>query len=398
MASIKILSARQIDTLPDGFHADGGNLYLKVKGNARSWVFRYKQDGKVREIGMGATHTRTLADAREKAALMRQAVADGTDPAHVIRVKPDAEAMTFKARALALIEAKRPGWRNVKHAKQWVTTLEQYAYPVIGHKLPADVSLADVKAILLPIWATKTETATRLRQRIEAVLDYAAVHEDSDRRNPARWRGHLDKVLPAANKVRTRVHFPAAPYLDVPRIMSALRDKTFVSAYCLRFTILTAARSGETRGALWSEIDLDAKVWTIPASRMKAGKEHRVPLCAEAVEILNTMQPWKQPVNDRIFPGERGGLLSDVALNKTLRTVADGVTVHGFRSSFRDWGAEQTSIPRAVMEAALAHSNQDKTEAAYMRSDLFERRVELMNAWGRYCAGAGNVVRLVSAA
>ncbi|MHB1173932.1 MAG: tyrosine-type recombinase/integrase [Sulfuriferula sp.] len=375
-----------------------GNLYLRVKGNARSWVFRYKQAGKVREIGMGATHTRTLADARDKAALMRQAVADGTDPAHVIRIKPDPAAMTFKDCALALIEARRPGWRNVKHAKQWVTTLEQFAYPVIGHKLPTDVGLADVKAILLPMWATKTETASRVRQRIEAVLDYAAVHDDSDRRNPARWKGVMDKVLPAPTKVYKRIHHPAAPYTDVPRIMSALRDKTFLSAYCLRFTILTAARSGETRGALWGEIDLDAKVWTIPASRMKAGKEHRVPLSAEAMEILNTMQQWKQPGNDRIFPGERGGLLSDVAVNKTLRTVADGVTVHGFRSSFRDWGAEQTSIPRAVMEAALAHSNQDKTEAAYMRSDLFERRVELMGAWGRYCAGAGNVVRLVSAA
>ena len=398
MASTKILRARQVDTLADGFHADGGNLYLKVKGKARSWVFRYKQAGKVREIGMGATHTRSLADARDKAALMRQAVAEGTDPAHVIRVKPDSTAMTFKDCALAVIEAKRPGWRNVKHAKQWETTLEQFAYPVIGHKLPADVSLADVKAILLPIWATKTETASRVRQRIEAVLDYAAVHDDSDRRNPARWKGVMDKVLPAPTKVYKRIHHPAAPYTDVPRIMSALRDKTFLSAYCLRFTILTAARSGEARGALWAEIDLDAKVWTIPASRMKADKEHRVPLCSEAVEILTTMQQWCQPGNDRIFPGERGGLLSDVAVNKTLRTIADGVTVHGFRSSFRDWGAEQTNIPRAVMEAALAHSNQDKTEAAYMRSDLFERRRELMDAWGRYCAGAGNVVRLVSAA
>ncbi|WP_198415280.1 tyrosine-type recombinase/integrase [Sulfuriferula plumbiphila] len=219
-----------------------------------------------------------------------------------------------------------------------------------------------------------------------------------DRRNPARWKGVMDKVLPAPTKVYKRIHHPAAPYTDVPRIMSALRGKAFVSAYALRFTILTAVRSGDARGATWAEIDLDAKVWTIPASRMKAGKEHRVPLCAEAVEILTTMQQWRMAGTELVFPGTRGGLLSDVAVNKTLRTVADGVTVHGFRSSFRDWGAEQTSIPRAVMEAALAHSNQDKTEAAYMRSDLFERRRELMDTWGRYCAGAGNVVRLVSAA
>ena len=249
-----------------------------------------KQAGKVREIGMGATHTRTLAAARDKAEQMRRSVSDGTDPADVIRVKPDAMAMTFKGCALALIEAKRPGWRNAKHAKQWETTLEQFAYPVIGDKLPADVSLADVKAILLPMWATKTETASRVRQRIEAVLDYAAVHDDSDRRNPARWKGVMDKVLPAPTKVYKRIHHPAAPFTEVPRIMSALRNKTFLSAYNLRFTILTAARSGETRGAMWGEIDLDAKVWTIPASRMKAGKEHRVPLCAEVVEILITMQ------------------------------------------------------------------------------------------------------------
>ncbi len=192
----------------------------------------------------------------------------------------------------------------------------------------------------------------------------------------------MDKVLPAPTKVYKRIHHPAAPYTEVPRIMSALRNKDFVSACCLRFHILTAARSGEARGAMWGEIDLDAKVWTIPASRMKAGKKHRGPLCAEVVEILTTMQQWRMAGTELVFPGTRSGLLSDVAVNKTLRTVADGVTVHGFRSSFRDWGAEQTNIPHAIMEAALAHSNQDKTEAAYMRSDLFERRRELMDAWG----------------
>ena len=395
----ELLTARQVDTLPAGFHSDGGNLYLRVKDTgARSWVFRYKLAGKVSELGLGAKHSRSLAEAREVASKMRTVLTDGGNPADVLRAKPDASVMTFKDCALALIEAKRPAWSNAKHIQQWENTLKQYAYPTIGDKLPADVSLADVKAILLPMWATKTETATRLRQRIEAVLDYAAVHDDSDRRNPARWKGVLDKLLPAANKVRARVHHPAAPYSDVPRIMAELRDKSFLSAYNLRFTILTAVRSGESRGATWGEIDLDAKVWTIPASRMKAGKEHRVPLCDEAVEILKTMQQWRQDGIERIFPGERGGLLSDVAVSKTLHTVADGVTVHGFRSSFRDWGAEQTSIPRAVMEAALAHSNQDRVEAAYMRSDLFERRRELMDAWGRYCAGAGNVMRMVSAA
>ena len=210
-----------------------------------------------------------------------------------------------------------------------------------------------MKAILLPIWATKTETANRLRQRIEAVLDYAAVHDDSDRRNPARWKGNLDKILPAARKVTKRTHFAAAPYTDVPRIMSALRNKDFLSAYCLRFTILTAARSGEARGAMWNEIDMGDKVWIIPAHRMKAEREHRVPLCSEVMDILIKMQQWQLDGNEYVFPGIRGGLLSDVAVNKTLHAVESNVTVHGFRSSFRQWGAETTSFPGAVFGTCI---------------------------------------------
>lgn len=399
MAQIKILSARQVDTLPDGFHADGGNLYLKVKGNARSWVFRFKQAGKVREIGMGATHTRSLKDAREKAEQMRLSIKEGRDPADIINTKPDPTAKTFKVYALELIENKRSGWRNAKHAGQWERTLEMFVYPTIGDKLPSDVTLADVKAILTPIWATKTETASRVRQRIEAVLDYAAIHEESDGRNNARWKGLLDKIFPKPSKVTPRVSQPAAPYIEVPRIMSELRSRDFVSAYCLRFTILTAARSGESRGALWSEIDMDAKIWTIPAGRMKAEKEHKVPLSDEVMDILKTMQKWRLNNAELVFKGSgRAGLLSDVAMNKTLRTIYQGVTVHGFRSSFRDWAAEQTSAPRAVMEFALAHGYKDKAEASYARSNLFDRRIDLMNQWGNYCAGNGNVVQLVSAA
>ncbi|MEO6563831.1 MAG: integrase arm-type DNA-binding domain-containing protein [Nitrosospira sp.] len=384
-----LMVSRQVDTLPAGFHADGGNLYLRVKETgARSWVFRYKQKGKVSELGIGSRRDRTLAQARELAGKMRTALADGKNPVSVLKQGFELAAKTFRVCALELIEAKRSGWRNVKHAQQWENTLAQYAYPNIGDKLPADISLADVKAILLPLWATKTETATRLRQRIEAVLDYAAVHDSSDRRNPARWKSNLDKVLPAARKVTKRVHHAALPYTNVPLVMKALREKDFLSAYCLRFTILTAARSGEARGARWSEVDMHAKIWAIPGSRMKAEREHRVPLCDEAMAILTTMQRWQLEDAERVFPGSRGGLLSDVALNKTLHAIVPNVTVHGFRSAFRDWGAEVTAHPSAVLELALAHVNPNQVEAAYQRSDLFERRRALMTSWGKYC-GAG---------
>lgn len=396
MAKINVLTARQVDTLSAGFHSDGGNLYLRVRDSgARSWVFRYKQAGKVIELGLGALSSRSLKDARELAGKMRAALADGKDPALLVKNKRDAKAKTFSDYALALIESKRSGWRSAKHVQQWENTLEQYAYPTIGDKLPIEVSLADIKAILSPIWATKTETATRLRQRIEAVLDYAAVHDDAQgRSNPARWRGVLNKVLPDPEKVRTKTHLASAPYAEVPAIMSALRKKDSLSAYCLRFTILTAARSGEARGALWSEIDMKDKAWIIPAARMKMERPHRVPLCDEAMEILTKMQQWRLDDSDNVFPSIRGGLLSDVAVNKTLHAVTPDVTVHGFRSSFRIWGAETTSFPSAALELALAHVNKDKVEAAYQRSDLFERRIELMTAWGRYCANTDNVVQL----
>lgn len=400
---LHLLSARKAETAPPGFHSDGGNLYLRVRdSNSRAWVFRYKAAGKVREIGLGPLHTRSLAEARQVAEAMRKAVSAGTDPADVIRVQqpaPEEQAKTFKDCAVELIEAKRPGWKNAKHAQQWENTLKDYAFPVIGDKLPADVSLADVKAILLPLWATKTETATRLRQRIEAVLDYAAVHGLCDfTRNPARWKGVLDKVLPQPRKVTAREHHAAAEYADVPRIMAALAGKAHISAMNLRFTILTGARSGEARGALWDEIDLDAKTWTIPARRMKAARPHRVPLSAPAIEIIKTMRALRRPGVDLVFPGGRGGLLSDVAVNKSLHSIAPDVTVHGFRSAFRTWCEEQTSSPRSVTEAALAHVNADRVEAAYQRSDLFDRRRELMARWADFCTGMGRVIALAGAA
>lgn len=396
MARIRTLSARQIDTLPTGWHSDGGNLYLRVRDSgSRSWVFRYKVAGKVVEIGLGSPNDRELKQTRDLAGKMRTALADGENPANILKAKRDPAAMTFKAYAEELIAAKKLGFKNAKHIQQWGNTLASYAYPTIGDKLPNAVSLADVKAILDPLWAIKTETATRLRQRIEAVLDYAAVLDGEDRRNPARWRGNLDKVFQAPRKVTKPQHHAAAQYGDVPRIMAKLRERDSASALCLRFSILTAARSGEARGARWSEIDDEGKAWILPASRMKAGREHKVPLCDEVAEILDAMKLRKLRDNDQVFPGALGGLLSDVAINKTLHAIAPGVTAHGFRSSFRQWGAETTGFPSAVLELALAHTNPNKVEAAYQRSDLMERRKELMLAWGKFCQSQNNVVQLV---
>jgi integrase len=380
-----IISPITVKTLSTGFHADGGNLYLRVKDTgARSWVFRYKQAGKVTELGLGAISSRSLKQARLLASKMRSSIGEGKNPAPLVKEKLDLTAKTFKDWALDLIESKRAGWRNAKHAQQWENTLEQFAYPKIGEKIPADISLADVKSILLPMWTTTTETAVRLRGRIESVLDYAAVHEDADRRNPARWRGNLDKVLPPPKKIAKVKHHPAANYNEVPNIMESLRTKDSLSAYNLRFTILTAARSGESRRALWSEIDTPNKVWTIPAERMKAEREHKVPLCEEAIEILAIMKKWNIGDSDYVF-SNRKNAISDTAVNKTLHIINPNITVHGFRSSFRVWGAETTSTPSAVLELALAHVNQNEVEAAYQRSDLFERRRDLMATWGDYC-------------
>ena len=389
------LTARQVDTLKVGNHPDGGNLYLRVKDTgARSWVFRYKLSGKVTELGVGSRNERTLAQARDLASKMRTALANGKNPAALVKVKHDSTAKTFQECALELINVKRIGWRNAKHAQQWENTLAHYAYPSIGDKLPADISLPDIKAILSPLWASKTVTATRLRQRIEAVLDYAAAHDDEQNRsNPARWKGVLDKVLPAARKVTKRIHHAAAPYTDVPKIMSALRDKNSLSAYCLRFTILTAARSGEARGALWSEINLNEKVWIIPANRMKAERKHRVPLCNEVIKILAKMLQWRIDDAEHVFHGMRSSLLSDVAVNSTLHDIAPKVTVHGFRSAFREWGAETTKYPSAALELALAHINKDKIEEACQRSDLLELRRELMYVWASYCTNRRTRVR-----
>lgn len=383
-----ILKAIQLTTLKDGSHSDGDNLYLRVKGNGRSWVFRYKQAGKVREIGLGSIDTRSLKEARSKANVMRVLIADGQDPMTALRGSETEKPVIFSQYAADYISMKSPEWRNVKHRQQWGNTLAQYAFPVIGDLAPKDVKQSHVLAILEPIWATKTETATRLRQRVEIVLDYAAARDqDEDRNNPARLRGKLDKLLPAPRKITPVTHHPSAPYPDAPAIMAALASKTSLSAYCLRFIVLTACRSGEGRGASWDEIDLVNRMWIIPAERMKANRPHTVPLNDEAVTILQSMAQIRQNKAALVF-SHRDAPLSDVTVNKALASVYDGAAVvHGFRSTFRDWAAEQTSYPREICESALAHVNGDKTEAAYRRTDYLVKRAALMAEWGVFCGG-----------
>lgn len=377
---VRKLKAIQINSLPPGTHSDGGNLLLRVReSGSRSWVFRYKQNGRAIELGLGSTNDRTLAEARDAANDMRRAIARGQSPKEVLRVEKPGK--TFAEYARECIEHKKAGWRNSKHASQWTNTLEQYAFPFIGDKSITDIGVDDVKSALNPIWKGKTETASRVRQRIEVVLDYAFLHEDIDKSNPARWKGCLDHIFAAPKKVSPVVHFNAIPYTKLHEVMQALRAKTSMSAYCVRWIALTACRSSEARGMTWEEIDMTSKTWIIPASRMKSGREHRVPLNNECTEILVTLDQFKSVSDGMVFIQK----LSDVAVSKALKIISyPEATVHGLRSSFRDWCGDNTNFSREVCEAALAHAVQNQTEAAYRRSDLFEKRRDLMMQWGKY--------------
>lgn len=372
------LSARKVGTAGVGRHGDGRGLFLYVKPTlARSWVLRYQVQGRRHDLGLGAYPDVTLAMARQKATDARRLILEGDDP---IAKRRQAQPKTFKDAALELIESKRSGWKNAKHAAQWTSTLEAYVFPTLGPMQVTKIATADVVGALKPIWSQKPETANRVRQRIEAVLDYASALGIREGDNPARWRGHLDNLLPKPTKVRAVQHHPALPHADIPDFMNALSTRKGVSARALTFTILTAARSGETRGMTWAEVDLDNGVWTIPAQRMKAAKEHRVPLAPVAIAQLGP----RGADSDLVFGSETkaGKPISDMSMTALLRRMEyDAITVHGFRSTFRDWAGETTSFPREVIEAALAHGIKDKAEAAYARSDLFEKRRKLMEAW-----------------
>lgn len=400
------LSARQVSTIKTpGMFADGAGLYLQVTGSgAKTWIFRFQIAGRRRDMGLGALSTVTLAEARQKAQDAHQLVAAGIDPIeHRARQEAavaleSAKLMTFRECAEAFIRTNRPGWKNEKHADQWTTTLATYAFPVLGELPVAGIDTGLVLQAVEPIWHRKTETASRVRGRIEAVLDYAKVRGFRSGENPARWKGHLDHILPAKGDVAKVGHHAALPYADVPGFWPKLQAQDGMGARALELCILTATRTGEVLGARWDEIDLERRVWTIPAGRMKAGAEHRVPLSEPAVTLLRKMQAVR--VNDLVFRGQHEKPLSNMAMAMCMRRMKVDATPHGFRSTFRTWVAECTTVPDAVAEAALAHTIDDKVVAAYQRGDLFEKRRELMEAWGRYCEGRGEttVARLARTA
>lgn len=376
-----------------GLHPDGGGLALQIsKSGARSWVFRYMKDRRPRMMGLGSLAAVGLADARRKAAEARALLADGKDPieardaALAAARLAAAKTITFKECAEKYIEAHRPGWRNEKHAAQWESTMKTYVYPVIGNLSAQVIDTGLVLKVLEGIWATKTETAGRLRGRIESVLDWATVRGYRKGDNPARWRGNLATLLPAQSKVQKINHHPALPYDELPEFLEKLRKQGGQGARALELLILTATRTGETLGATWSEIDLNNALWIIPADRMKGGREHRVPLSTAAVAIFEA-QKKVSAADDFIFPSRRKGIrLSDNVLRKVMqRMKCDDQTPHGFRSTFRDWAAERTNYPREVAEACLAHAIGDKVEAAYRRGDFLEKRRRLMGEWAKFC-------------
>ena len=394
-----------------GMYADGGGLYLRVTPEGtKNWVLRYMLDRKPHWMGLGPFPLYSLQEARARALDARRKRHEGIDPIEARRAERTrqrldaAKAITFKQCAETYIASHSAGWRNEKHRYQWKATLKDYAYPAIGDLPVQAADTALVLKVLEPIWTAKAETAGRVRQRIESVLDWAKVRGYRDGENPARWRGHLDKLLPARSRVREVEHLAALPYAKMPDFLTTLRAREAIAARALEFLILTAARTGEVIGARWNEIDLLDKLWTIPASRMKAHREHRVPLSPRALAILEEIQAACQGVasDGFVFLGPKPGTpLSNMALLMLLRRMElDELTVHGFRSTFRDWAAERTNYPNHVVEMALAHAVADKVEAAYRRGDLFEKRRRLMQQWATFCTATpaaerqGNITRL----
>jgi integrase len=400
---LKALAVEKMARKP-GMYCDGGGLWLRVASpTARSWVYRYMLDRKPHEMGLGKYPEITLAEARSRAAEARKLKAYGKDPLverEAVRAALQADAakaVTFKDAAERYIAAHRMGWRNAKHAAQWEATLATYAEPTMGALAVQAIDTGLVLKVLEPIWTDKPETASRLRGRIEAVLDWARVRGYRDGENPARWRGHLDKLLPARAKVKMVQHHTALSFEQLPDFIAALRNEEGMAARALEFAILTAARTGEVLGAQWGEIDLAEKIWIVPAERMKAHREHRVPLSKPALAILKALKKDASTDDDFVFAsGSPDRPLSNMAMLMLLRRMGhEELTVHGFRSTFRDWCAERTAFPSEVAEMALAHTVSDKVEAAYRRGDLFAKRRALMEQWATASATpikAGKVV------
>lgn len=378
---------------PPGRYGDGGGLWLQVgPTGGKSWLFRFAMNGRARQMGVGAVDDVPLAEARQKAAECRRMVRDGLDPIDERekeknrRALEAATALTFKDCAEKYIEAHRPGWTNAKHAAQWSSTLATYVYPVFGHLPVASADTRLVLKALEPIWTEKPETASRVRGRIEAILDYAKARGYRTGENPALWKGHVKNLLPARSKIRAVQHHPALPYDEMGAFMATLRAREGLAARGLEFTILTAGRTGEVIGARWEEIDLDKTVWTVPAARMKSKRPHRVALSKAAIALLDALP--KVDGSSYVFPGTRlQQPLSNMAFLQLLKRMRrDDLTTHGFRSAFRDWAAERTAYPREVAEMALAHVVSDKVERAYRRGDMFEKRRRLMEEWATFCS------------
>lgn len=395
------LSALQVSKLTKpGLYGDGGGLTLQITlAGVKSWLFRYMISGKAYGMGLGPTHTVSLAEARQKALSARKLILDGINPLsakkqdQVATALANARMMTFDQCAEAYVSAHKAGWKNAKHANQWTNTLSTYASPIFG-KLPvAEIDTGLVVKCLAPIWETKTETASRLRGRIESILGWATTSGYRTGENPARWKGHLDNLLATISKTSRTKHHPSLSWQRMNEFISALRARDGVSARAVEFAILTACRSGEVRGARRSEFDIDKKIWTIPAERMKAGREHEVPLSDAALALLKSIPES----GDILFAGTKGQPLSDMSLTAVIRRMngddrpiwtnanGDSITVHGFRSSFRMWAAETTSYPREVAEHALAHQLPDAVERAYQRGSQFAKRASLMAEWALYC-------------
>lgn len=394
------LTALQVTKLSKpGLYGDGGGLTLQITpAGVKSWLHRYMIDGKSFAMGLGPTHTVDLAEARRKALEGRRLLLDGVNPLlarnqqQVAAKLAETNMMTFDQCAEAYIQAQKPSWKNAKHAKQWSSTLKTYASPVFGAAPVADVDTGLVVKCLAPIWESKTETATRVRGRIESVLGWATTSGYRTGENPARWKGHLENLLATISKVRLTKNHPALPWQQAGAFVHALRARAGVAARALEFLVLTACRSGEVRGALWAEFDLDGRLWTIPAARMKGAREHQIPLSDPAVRILAALPKD----SDIVFPGTKGQALSDMSLTAVVRRMggrhdwvdADGarVTVHGFRTTFRMWAAEMTNYPREVAEHSLAHQLPDAVERAYQRGSQFTKRTSLMSDWAVYCS------------
>jgi len=404
MGHINRLSPAAVRNAKPGMHNDGLGLYLQVTlgkdGLSRSWIFRYAgADGKEHKMGLGSLDVVGLAEAREKAAACRLLRDKGVDPITDRDAKRAAakvettKATTFKQAAEAYVASHEAGWRSHRHHEQWVSTLRDFVYPRFGDLPVAAVDTGLVLRVVEPMWTVKPVTADRVRGRIEAVLNWAKARGLREGENPARWRGHIANLLPARTKVRSVEHHAALPYTEIGSFMAALRAQDGTAARALEFCILTATRTGEVHGMKWSEVDFEGRTWCIPGDRMKGGKDHRVPLGARAMAIIETMHAIRTA--DLVFPGRGERPMNRGALRLVLRAMGRDEMVHGFRSTFRDWAAETTGFPNHVVEMALAHAVGDNVEAAYRRGDLFEKRRKLMLAWAAHCNQPADDAKIV---